>query len=85
MFSPQFKVALVAEVFSSEGAYTSLHDAVFEALDECPTEEEAHLIFFNLPETIQCDALKWGLTDTEVSGDICEHLLNQKTNGKDNE
>ena len=81
MLSSSFKVALVKEVFKSEWAYINMHDIVFEALGESITEEEAQVIFYNLPETVQCDALKEGLSDTEVRDQIYTHLKKVNDNG----
>lgn len=80
MFSGPFKVALVAEVFGEEGAADSLHDIVLEVTGTSCTEPELHVVFFGLPEDIQCDALKWGIGDTEVRDSIYTHLKKAKDN-----
>ena len=82
MFSPEFKVALVKEIFKQENACESFHDVAYEAIDESLSEPEAHLLFFHLPEDIQCDALKWGVGDTEVRDNIYNHLIQNE--GKNN-
>jgi len=78
MFSVNFKIAILKEVFKEDDAYGSLHDTYFAAMDETITEEEAHLLFFRMPEGLQCDALKWGLSDTEVRDNIYTHILKVK-------
>jgi len=78
MFSVNFKMAILKEVFMEDGAYGSLHDVYFEAMGETITEEEAELLFFRLPEDLQCDALKWGISDTEVRDNIYTHILKVK-------
>jgi len=78
MFSGEFKVAVVKEVFK-EGQngtdYKHLHDVLVQVFGTALSEAEVHLEFFKLPEDLQCDALKWGLSDTEVRDNIYTHLM----------
>lgn len=78
MFSKKFKVLLVAEVFKD--GYDEMHDVLLEVTGESCTEAECHLSFYGLPETIQCDALKWGIGDTEVRDEIYTHFTKVKDN-----
>ena len=82
MFSPEFKIAIVREVFDQDGGDgDSMHDAVFEATGESHKPIQLKCMFMDLPETLQCDALKWGLGDTEVRDNIYLHFKKVKDNG----
>jgi hypothetical protein len=80
MFSPEFKIAIMKEVFK-DGDWGSMHDAILEATDKSYSEIEIKSMFMELPETIQADALKWGLGDTEVGDNIYTHFEKVKDNG----
>jgi len=80
MFSGEFKVAMVKEVFKD--GYGEMQDVLLGVTDVSSSEPECHLAFFQLPETIQCDALKWGLSDTEVRDNIYTHLMKKVENNE---
>lgn len=51
-----------------------IHDVVFDLTGHSYSDEELMRIWDALPEDIQLDAAKWGTSDTEVRGQIWEHL-----------
>ena len=69
MFSRRFQVALAMEVFTEFGA-GRMHDVMFELTAESMSDAKLKSFFMALPETIQCEALKWGLDDTVVADNI---------------
>ena len=50
----------------------SLHDAVFEATTQSLDEPDLLVLLESLPSALLLDALKWGLSDTQVRDDIYE-------------
>ena len=80
MFSGQFKIAILKEVFKD--GYGEMHDVLFEATGLSCDEAECHLAFWELPELMQCEALKWGLGDTEFRDEAYTYF---KKKVKDNE
>jgi len=54
--------------------YPSLHDTVYEATGYDYNNKELLHIWNGLPELIQLDAAKWGISDTEVRGQIYEYI-----------
>ena len=54
--------------------YPSLREVVWNATDYEYTDDELLRIWDNLPEDIQLDAAKWGMSDTEVREKIYEHI-----------
>lgn len=60
------------------GDWASMHDVVFDLTNVSLMQEGLETIFDQLPDNIQFDAFKWGLSDTEVSESIHKYL-------KDNE
>lgn len=81
MFSGEFKVALVKEVFRDDDG-DGLHDVVLEALDEQLTDEELRVFFYNLPYEIQITALQWGLSDTQFREDTFREISKQRAGYK---
>ncbi len=81
MFSSEFKVALVKEVFKDDEG-DGLHDVVLEVLNESLTAEELRVFFYNLPYEIQITALQWGLSDTQFHEDTFREISKQKAGYK---
>ncbi len=81
MFSKHFQHAITLEVFKDSN-YGHLHDVVLEVTGKTHTNVRLRELFENLPEDIQCDALKWGLSDTDVRGNIYEYLLKKVKNNE---
>lgn len=43
----------------------TLHDVIFNALDEANLSNEQIMVYWNMfPDDIKLDALKWGVSDT---------------------
>ena len=81
MFSGEFKVALVKEVFKDDEG-DGFHDVIREALDESLTAEELRVFFYNLPYEIQITALQWGLSDTQFREDTFREISSQRAGYK---
>jgi len=75
MFSGEFKVALVKEVFKD--GYDEMHDVLFQVTGVSCSEAECHLAFFQLPELIQCEAMTWGLGDSVFRDSAYKYLMNK--------
>jgi hypothetical protein len=57
--------------------WASFHDALFDATyDEVAktgktfTQDELEVLFMELPELLQYEAFKWGMSDTPWRGDV---------------
>jgi len=69
MFSPEFKIAMVKEVFANNNG-AGLHDAIYEACGKSYDETDLKSFFMELPSELQCLALEWGLNDTQFRDDV---------------
>ena len=73
MLSPEFKIALMREVLKDD-EWKSLHDTIFEATDKQLDHVQVRSVFMSLPEGLQIDALRWGVSDTVVRDEIYTFL-----------
>ena len=54
----------------------SFHDVLYEFTRTLPTEEQVKEAFFKMPFSDICDGMKFGLSDTEVRGNIYTYFQN---------
>jgi hypothetical protein len=68
---------MIVKLTLEEEDFGPLHDIVYNITDYEYTNDELLLIWNNLPEDIQLEAAKWGMSDTCVREEIHEHLENE--------
>ena len=58
--------------------WASVHDVIYDITNVSLSQEGLEEIFDQLPDTIQFDAFKWGLSDTEVRGQIHKFIIDNE-------
>lgn len=51
-----------------------MHDIILEAIDVSLEEPKVAEILYNLPRWLKLNIEEWGLSDTEVRGNVYEYL-----------
>ena len=70
------------ELMFQRSDWAAMHDIVYDLTNESLMQEGLESIFDQLPDLIQFDAFKWGLSDTEVSGQIHKYLQDNEISFK---